>query len=318
MTVSVQQTKVFYSGNDNTTQWDIPFPFLDKEDLKIYVIDSYGVKTLLTEDFAVDEISRVLTYPLQTNGAAPLASGEQLLIMRKTPLLQQTTFGAQDTLDPTVLENGYDKAMLIAQELTCELERCIKVPEEQSGDEINITTYLEQLTQDIAQVHSSVETAQRSAQSAQAAASNLSSVVNTQAQMQETISGLQSSVETLSSTKADKSLSNLSSAGDIYASQLAMPSTTYDTLTVGASGSTYTAPANGWFACRGYAGSGAHIYLENNSTEFGQTAPTGSSTANTRCFLPVKKGDRVVIGYYGGQLSWVRFYYAEGAKSEAN
>jgi hypothetical protein len=48
------------------------------------------------------------------------------------------------------------------------------------------------------------------------------------------------------SNAANKSLSNLVGAGTSRGAGWAMPSDTYEDLTLGASGTTYTAPANGW------------------------------------------------------------------------
>ena len=92
-----------------------------------------------------------------------------------------------------------------------------------------------------------------------------------------------------------------------------MPSGKYIDLTLGASGSTYTAPANGWLqcACTGTVG----------STFFELVADHISSTASFtggwgRTSIPVKKGDAIVV-YYGGNnftKRVFRFTYAEGEK----
>ena len=106
-----------------------------------------------------------------------------------------------------------------------------------------------------------------------------------------------------------------------------MPSSKYTTSSIGASGSKYTAPANGWFACdfslkqtsasgvmwakminqsAGYAGD---LKFFTNSTEFEYMAT-----------LPVKKGDVISIQYQAPSVyvaSWeygLRFIYAEGVK----
>lgn len=46
---------------------------------------------------------------------------------------------------------------------------------------------------------------------------------------------------------ANTNLSNVTATGSSTAAGWAMPSTTYTDLTLGASGATYTAPANGYF-----------------------------------------------------------------------
>ena len=171
MTVSIAQTKVLYTGNGQTTQWDIPFPFLDKNDLKVYVVGEYASTQLLTTDYSVDETLSKLTYPLQTNGVAPLPSNQKLLIMRSTPMKQETAFDAQDVLDPSVLEKGYDKAMLIAQELSEQMQRAIKVSADQDATDKTLEEYFQELEEDVAQAQTAATLAESAKQTASSAAS---------------------------------------------------------------------------------------------------------------------------------------------------
>lgn len=96
----------------------------------------------------------------------------------------------------------------------------------------------------------------------------------------------------------------------------AMPSGTYDELTKGAHGTTYTAPANGYFYSQGHAGSGAYVSLLNQTKGFGVSAPTGSNSSSVFCLCPAQKGDVVATYFYGGSLSVLKFIYAEGSTSE--
>ena len=91
-----------------------------------------------------------------------------------------------------------------------------------------------------------------------------------------------------------------------------MPSNEYIDLTLNASGSTYTAPANGYFLLNKNAPSqGQYIYLINHSTELGSV--NISNGGNVRTYLPVKKGDIIEIVYdASGTTTFFRFVYAEG------
>ena len=100
----------------------------------------------------------------------------------------------------------------------------------------------------------------------------------------------------------------------------------YDDLELKASGSTYTAPANGWYYyCRVTAGS-QYVILAVNSTDLTnantirQTAKYCSSDVGTVSgltvvgFVPVKRGDKVTyIGNANGAGLRFRFIYAEGS-----
>ena len=93
-------------------------------------------------------------------------------------------------------------------------------------------------------------------------------------------------------------------------------SSKYIDLTLGVSGSSYTAPANGWvtFVKRTNR---ANQFVElgiPNGIRFRDSEGESSSAALTS--LPVKKGDIFYITYTaGGTLTWFRFVYAEGEQS---
>ncbi|MBO7238343.1 MAG: hypothetical protein J6U96_03530 [Elusimicrobiaceae bacterium] len=162
MSIAEVKTQERYQGDGETVQWNITFAFNDKEDLKIYVIGSDGTISEVTEDYAIE--GTVLKYPLQTNGTQPLAEGETLLICRCTPMLQELSFDAQADVPPSVLESGYDKAMMIAQELAEQINRAVKFPVGTTNGQTGAQAYLNT-------INSAVTTAQSAASAAQSAAS---------------------------------------------------------------------------------------------------------------------------------------------------
>ena len=100
----------------------------------------------------------------------------------------------------------------------------------------------------------------------------------------------------------------------------AFPSSKYIDLTAGASGTTYTAPANGWFALNTYV-SGAWVALLNSSNNMREISPKVSSL-DMSCMLPVCKGDEVLLNYDGSwsPYTWQPhpfiFVYAKGSEGE--
>ena len=95
---------------------------------------------------------------------------------------------------------------------------------------------------------------------------------------------------------------------------LAMPSDKYIDLTLGASGTKYTAPVNGWvrFVYK-TTSQGGWGNLVNSTTDLWIGLP-GSSYTDGRhsMFIPVKKGDVYIIQYSGSTGESLRFIYAEG------
>ena len=117
------------------------------------------------------------------------------------------------------------------------------------------------------------------------------------------------------SGKANIDMDNISSTGNEYIANCAMPSDRYVNLTLGSSGASYTAPADGYVVFD-KASSGANQYIRmttsdglrvlNNSTGSGQYLAV---------FLPVKKNQQFYVFYTaGGTTNSFRFVYAQGAQ----
>ena len=106
---------------------------------------------------------------------------------------------------------------------------------------------------------------------------------------------------------------NKSPANNTYMAHMAMPSDKYIDLTLGATGTTYTAPADGWFqcACTGTAGS-TYFELTNNYISCCASYNGGWG----RACMPVTKGMVITVYYKGNNFSkkLFRFNYAEGSK----
>ena len=120
-------------------------------------------------------------------------------------------------------------------------------------------------------------------------------------------------------------ISNMVDAGP-YIASCAMPSDKYVDLTLGASGATYTAPADGYiyFMCK-LKNVGARYFVnckgKTEATIYGVLV-TQAGTAALSSTLPVKKGDTFFIGYdaydTSAEVPYIfRFIYAVGSESEA-
>lgn len=119
------------------------------------------------------------------------------------------------------------------------------------------------------------------------------------------------------SGKADTNLGNLSTAGKALASGLGMPSNRYIDLTLGASGSNYTAPANGYISivcCQTGSGGWIRLWTKNGMSSWLQQ---NASNYVMSSFIPVLKGANVIIDYDSVAVTstgYLRFIYAEGAE----
>lgn len=90
-----------------------------------------------------------------------------------------------------------------------------------------------------------------------------------------------------------------------------MPSSSYDDLTLGASGATYEAPANGYFTIAKLASAtNQHIYMGGRVATQIWSSFSGQYL---QTFLPAEKGQEVEVSYTaGGSLAFFRFYYCKG------
>lgn len=120
--------------------------------------------------------------------------------------------------------------------------------------------------------------------------------------------------------KVNIDATNLNSEGKSLIAGYAMPSSRYIDLTFGASGTTYTAPANGYFTAYVQLSNSnaAYIGVYNQSKHPIGNVLVGTAAGNSykRIYVPVMKGDICAVTYAntttGDKL--LRFYYAEGDK----
>lgn len=106
----------------------------------------------------------------------------------------------------------------------------------------------------------------------------------------------------------------------VQAAEASMPSNKYIDLTLGASGTSYTAPANGWFQFNGYATSpdGVVSLIHRNKKLKIQSTQGQGGNPYLRIFLPCKAGDIVHAEYYeldttkAADVTGLFFVYAEG------
>lgn len=121
--------------------------------------------------------------------------------------------------------------------------------------------------------------------------------------------------------KADTDLTNTTNQAKILMSRMAMPSNRYINLTLGASGATYTAPANGYilWSQQMPANNGMWVLVNDNQNQYlyGESTTTGT-VAGISIFLPVMKGYSWSTNYTGGTVNDYRFIYAQGSESEAS
>lgn len=117
--------------------------------------------------------------------------------------------------------------------------------------------------------------------------------------------------------KADVDLSNVNTSGTSLASGWAMPSDRYIDLTLGASGSTYTAPANGYIYFSKDRSGSSNQYAVISGASDGIPGSLGDGAQadgyGVHILRPIKKGTTFRVTYtLTGTTKYFRFVYAEG------
>lgn len=119
--------------------------------------------------------------------------------------------------------------------------------------------------------------------------------------------------------KADVDLTNVNDSGTSRGGSWALPSNTYTNLTLGASGTSYTAPANGWYVLGKTVGtSNKFINMVNETSGIASNNNSNATSHICRIFIPCLKGDTISVTYdMTGSTEYFRFIYAQGSESEA-
>lgn len=115
-------------------------------------------------------------------------------------------------------------------------------------------------------------------------------------------------------SRANTDLGNLSSTGKAAIANYAMPSSTYSDLTLGASGSTYQAPLNGYLQLSKTSGASGERVKLYNSTTLKATSSWSSATGQILdVFIPVRAWETITYVYTAsGTTVGFRFIYAQG------
>ncbi len=218
MTVSTQVTKRIYEGNGITRQWDVDFPLMSAEDLKVFVTSAQGNETEITTGFSLNATRTKLEYPTEQSGLDPLASGYKITLVRRTPLTQEIDLLRQGELDAEVLEEGYDKLTLTMQELSEKIDRSIKYPVSAQPASTETENFL---TDILAAKQAAVDASSSAVSAAQTASSSAQTAQQTAQQAVTAIETAQQTAQQSIASKTQESLGTLQERVDATAQSVA-------------------------------------------------------------------------------------------------
>lgn len=110
---------------------------------------------------------------------------------------------------------------------------------------------------------------------------------------------------------ADTNLSNITNTGKEVCGHMAMPSSTRGNLTLGASGTSYTAPGDGYFVIEMTTTSSSSYCTVTKGTY--HIADYSGNLGIYNMIIPASKGQQITITYDNCSIFWFYFEYTNGA-----
>lgn len=135
MTISTTTTKKVYNGNGIATVFAYDFYIDVASDLEVYLADVNGTLVLqtITTDYSVSGAGNPAGGNV-TFVSPPDTGTGNIVILRKTPLTQETDYIEGDTFPAEEHEKALDKLTRIVQELQEGLDRAVKIQANSTTD----------------------------------------------------------------------------------------------------------------------------------------------------------------------------------------
>ena len=284
--------KVSYMGNGSTTEFSFNFPYF--ENSNVVVTKNNQTAT----DYNIIGNSAGLDADIPYVGGKVVfetAPGvlDNITISRSLPLSRIVDYQPTAKIEPTTLNQDLNYLLEVIKDRKDELDDLIEKYQDIADKESTIT-----LLARISAIHDEIV------------------AIDAKITALGDISTLCQNVATnTSDITALKDASNLTATGKNAITNMAMPSSRYDDLTLGASGNSYTAPADGYvYFCKVATANAQYIRIQNEANSI---AAEYIATANgnwCRCWMPIGKNSTYTVYYNAaGDTKYFRFIYANGA-----
>lgn len=155
MTITAQQPKIVYALPSVSDDFPISFFFYEEADLHVYHVEN-GIEEELTSGFTViqTQADAYLNFP-----SPPRPSSGNLVILRKTPQEQNTTYPEGGQFPSKTVETDFDRSVALIQELAEADKLNIKAPVDGSIDPNDLTRALFEAAQESVQARDDAQTA---------------------------------------------------------------------------------------------------------------------------------------------------------------
>ena len=280
--------KVSYMGDGATTEFTFNFPYFENTDVVVEKNGATATGYNIVGNSAGLDADIPYTGGKVVFDTAPGAL-DNITIARSLPLTRQYDYQPTVKIEPTTLNQDMNYLMEVLKDLNDELDD-LRAQYHDIADKESTTTLLAR----ISAIHDEIV------------------AVSAQITALGDVSQIRSDITAL------RDASNLTTTGKATIVNLAMPGSTYDELTVGASGTAYTATADGYVSVHATAVGAANTYVElvsDTCPEFGCSQQAAFNGVMRLC-MPVTKNSTYRLWYNGPHFEQFRFYYAIGEITE--
>jgi hypothetical protein len=332
MTVSSIVPVNTYKGNSSNTKFDFDFLIENQNELIVTFVNENEVRTVLKEgiDYSINEIGNsngsYIIFPLATSEYNVLSENERIVLSLSLDIKQESEFKNSSFFNLSVLEWTFDYIVRIIQIINEKIERCVKV---QIGADTNADELMESINENSNKIISTVQNISQVEQNIKNINDEIlninENVLEEQEKLVQKVNSFYEVYDNCIDEIKENSSNFLKESDTEYISGLGRAIDKYIQLTVGATQSNYTAPANGWFTLVGKKTTTGQVVVRALTSE--RKTKVGYSRyvvngANFNISCPVLKDDVIAVDYDGtidttsSTDYFFRFYYAQGVSND--
>lgn len=278
--------KVSYMGDGTTTEFTFNFPYFENTNIIVTKNGEITTGYTIIGTSAAPDADIPYTGGKVVFETAP-TNLDSITIARHLPLIRNVDYQPTAKIEPTTLNQDLNYLMEVIKDRKDELDDLIEKYAEITNKEL-----IETVLARIDAIHGEI--------------------VNIDEKITELgdISQINNDITSL------KNAENFTTTGKNTITHQSMPSNSSVELTLGADGSSYTMPADGYlYLAKTSSASSQRIKFTNTSSVNMAVSTWSSGVQNLEIIMPVSK-DNVVYVYYnaGGLTNQFRFIYANGTK----
>lgn len=230
MSVNEIAPSIIFEGNGETTEYTIPFPFINPENVKVTYVSADGYRSVWTYgvEYTIETVGDITDSGFYEEGritlTEALADKARIALRRCEPYEQLSEYPTQTLLDPKQLEKSFDQMELQIQQLSDIGERAVTIPE---GEDIDLEEFYNGFKESVDSAQANANEAKQAAESAQTASAKVESLVDTAQSLVDDVQSASESATSQISSSVDSWQSMVSDDTAEWSSTVSTDSSTW-------------------------------------------------------------------------------------------